>query len=59
MTDTGARAKRDDPAPLTPRAQAKAQRRVEILVAAARLMARRGFHGVRLDDIGADRKSVV
>ena len=44
----------DGAAPLTPRAQAKAQRRVEILVAAARLMARRGFHGVRLDDIGAE-----
>ena len=39
---------------LTPRAQAKAQRRIEILVAAARLMARRGFHAVRLDDIGAE-----
>lgn len=40
--------------PLTPRARAKAQRRLEILVAAARLMARRGFHAVRLDDIGAE-----
>ncbi len=39
---------------LTPRAQAKARRRGEILVAAARLMARRGFHSVRLDDIGAE-----
>ncbi len=39
---------------LTPRAQAKVRRRGEILVAAARLMARRGFHGVRLDDIGAE-----
>ena len=39
---------------LTPRAQAKARRRDEILVAAARLMARRGFHAVRLDDIGAE-----
>lgn len=39
---------------LTPRAQAKARRRDEILVAAARLMARRGFHSVRLDDIGAE-----
>lgn len=39
---------------LTPRAQAKARRRGEILVAAARLMARRGFHAVRLDDIGAE-----
>lgn len=40
--------------PLTPRARAKAQRRAEILVAAARLMARRGFHAVRLDDIGSE-----
>ena len=39
---------------LTPRALAKARRRDEILVAAARLMARRGFHAVRLDDIGAE-----
>lgn len=39
---------------LTPRAQAKARRRGEILVAAAKLMARRGFHSVRLDDIGAE-----
>ncbi|QGW25390.1 regulatory protein TetR [Dietzia sp. DQ12-45-1b] len=43
-----------DAVPLTPRAQAKARRRDEILVAAARLMARRGFHAVRLDDIGAE-----
>ena len=54
MTDAGAGAQRDDSVSLTPRARAKAQRRVEILVAAARLMARRGFHGVRLDDIGAE-----
>lgn len=39
---------------LTPRARAKAARRHEILVAAARLMARSGFHSVRLDDIGAE-----
>lgn len=39
---------------MTPRAQAKARRRGEILVAAASLMARRGFHAVRLDDIGAE-----
>lgn len=43
-----------EPGVLTPRARAKAQRRVEILVAAARLMARRGFHAVRLEDIGAE-----
>ena len=54
MTDAGTGAQRDDSVSLTPRARAKAQRRVEILVAAARLMARRGFHGVRLDDIGAE-----
>ena len=54
MTDTGARDQRGGTAPLTPRAQAKVRRRAEILVAAARLMARRGFHGVRLDDIGAE-----
>lgn len=34
------------------RAAAKAERRIEILAAAARLMAARGFHSVRLDDIG-------
>lgn len=45
---------RGRPAPLTPRAQAKARRHGEILVAAAHLMARRGFHAVRLDDIGAE-----
>lgn len=39
---------------LTPRARAKAERRHEILVAAARLVARSGFHSVRLDDIGAE-----
>lgn len=44
----------DGAAALTPRAQAKVRRRGEILVAAARLMARRGFHAVRLDDIGAE-----
>ena len=38
----------------TARARAKAERRTEILGAAARLMARRGFHAVRLDDIGAE-----
>lgn len=59
MTDggvagSGAGEQGDPAAALTPRAQAKVQRRIEILVAAARLMARRGFHGVRLDDIGAE-----
>ncbi len=37
----------------TPRSQAKAARRAELLAAAARLMARSGFAGVRLEDIGA------
>ena len=41
------------PPATTARARAKAERRTEILGAAARLMARRGFHAVRLDDIGA------
>lgn len=59
MTETGAGGsgvgeRQDAAAPLTPRARAKARRRDEILVAAARLMARRGFHAVRLDDIGAE-----
>nr|WP_313313244.1 TetR/AcrR family transcriptional regulator [Dietzia maris] len=59
MTETGAGGsgvgeRQDAAAPLTPRARAKARRRDEILVAAARLMSRRGFHAVRLDDIGAE-----
>lgn len=43
----------DSVAPATPRSQAKAARRAEILAAAARLMASSGFTGVRLEDIGA------
>ncbi len=39
--------------PLTARGKAKAARRAELLAAAARLMAERGFAGVRLEDIGA------
>lgn len=39
--------------PTTSRGRAKAARRAEILAAAARLMARSGFAGVRLEDIGA------
>lgn len=35
------------------RSAAKAERRVELLTAAAALMAERGFHSVRLDDVGA------
>ncbi|GAA4394014.1 TetR/AcrR family transcriptional regulator [Tsukamurella soli] len=38
----------------TPRERAKAARRRELLAAAARLMAERGFAGVRLEDIGAE-----
>ena len=41
------------PAPVTRRGLAKAARRRELLAAAARLMAERGFAGVRLEDIGA------
>ncbi|MFV0459143.1 MAG: TetR/AcrR family transcriptional regulator [Actinomycetales bacterium] len=40
------------PAVGTARARAKAERRREILQATARLMAQRGFHAVRLEDIG-------
>ncbi|AUH69844.1 MULTISPECIES: TetR/AcrR family transcriptional regulator [Gordonia] len=42
------------PRPATRREQAKAARRVEILSAAARQMAQRGYNGVRLEDIGAE-----
>ncbi|MDF0532417.1 TetR family transcriptional regulator [Tsukamurella sp. 8F] len=38
---------------VTPRERAKAARRRELLAAAARLMAERGYAGVRLEDIGA------
>lgn len=38
----------------TARSQAKAARRAELLAAAARLMAQRGFTAVRLEDIGAE-----
>ncbi|MBD0862300.1 TetR/AcrR family transcriptional regulator [Gordonia sp. zg691] len=40
------------PRPPTRRTQAKAARRAELLSAAARQMAERGFAGVRLEDIG-------
>ncbi|WP_323182663.1 TetR/AcrR family transcriptional regulator [Aldersonia sp. NBC_00410] len=39
--------------PLTVRGRAKADRRRQLLRAAARLIAERGFAGVRLEDIGA------
>ncbi|WP_298442173.1 TetR/AcrR family transcriptional regulator [Gordonia sp. (in: high G+C Gram-positive bacteria)] len=42
------------PAPTTRRGQAKAARRGELLAAAARQRARRGFVAVRLEDIGAE-----
>ncbi|MTK44357.1 helix-turn-helix domain-containing protein, partial [Nocardia seriolae] len=38
---------------LTRREQLKAQRREQLLVAGARLIADRGFLGMRLDDLGA------
>ncbi|HIW95116.1 MAG TPA: TetR/AcrR family transcriptional regulator [Candidatus Corynebacterium gallistercoris] len=37
---------------MSQRAAAKAQRRVELLNAAAAIMAAKGFHGTRLEDIG-------
>ncbi len=40
--------------PGTKRSQAKAARRAELIAAAARQMASRGFSGVRLEDIGAE-----
>lgn len=40
-------------APLNRRSQLKANRREELIRAAARLVAERGFAGVRLEDIGA------
>ncbi|MFT3659921.1 MAG: TetR/AcrR family transcriptional regulator [Gordonia sp. (in: high G+C Gram-positive bacteria)] len=40
--------------PTTRRGQAKAARRAELIAAAARLMARRGFVAVRLEDIAAE-----
>lgn len=44
----------EDAPATTRRGQAKAARRVEILAAASRLMAERGFASVRLEDIGAE-----
>jgi AcrR family transcriptional regulator len=46
-----------DPVPetqLTRRSQLKADRRKQLLAAAARLIAERGYAGVRLEDIGAE-----
>ncbi|GEM33857.1 TetR family transcriptional regulator [Nocardia neocaledoniensis NBRC 108232] len=42
-----------EPAPVTRREALKAQRREQLLDAGARLIADRGFFGVRLDDLGA------
>ncbi|NNH75090.1 TetR/AcrR family transcriptional regulator [Nocardia uniformis] len=42
-----------EPATLTRREQLKAQRRQQLLEAGARLIADRGFPGMRLDDLGA------
>jgi AcrR family transcriptional regulator len=42
-----------DPIALTRREQLKAQRRAQLLEAGARLIADRGFFGMRLDDLGA------
>jgi AcrR family transcriptional regulator len=39
--------------PQTRRSQLKADRRGQLLAAAAHLVAERGFHGVRLEDLGA------
>ncbi|WP_430333775.1 SACE_7040 family transcriptional regulator [Rhodococcus sp. ACT016] len=56
MTDLGARpgeTEVDDDRPTNRRSRAKADRRRELLSAAARLIAERGFPGVRLEDLGA------
>ncbi|MFF3222267.1 TetR/AcrR family transcriptional regulator [Nocardia suismassiliense] len=49
----GARVTSTDPVTLTRREQLKAQRRQQLLDAGARLIADRGFLGMRLDDLGA------
>src|ERR1700744_6461430 len=43
----------DDPSPPTPRSRRKSDRRLQLLTAAERLFAERGFLAVRLEDIGA------
>ncbi|MCW4353644.1 TetR/AcrR family transcriptional regulator [Hoyosella sp. YIM 151337] len=43
----------EEPAP-TRRSQMKADRRKQLLTAAAKLIAERGYNGVRLEDIGAE-----
>src|ERR1700733_9448601 len=56
MRDSGSRAPAPVPAPAGRRSAVRASsklRREEILAAAAALFARRGFHGVTIDDIGA------
>src|SRR3984957_14931834 len=56
MQDSGSRAPAPVPAPAGRRGAVRASsklRREEILAAAAALFARRGFHGVSIDDIGS------
>src|ERR1700733_1602624 len=56
MRDSGSRAPAPVPAPAGRRNSVRASsklRREEILAAAAALFARRGFHGVSIDDIGS------
>jgi AcrR family transcriptional regulator len=56
MRDSGPRASAPAPAPTGRRGAMRAsskRRREEILTAAAALFARRGFHGVSIDDIGS------
>src|ERR1700747_1088686 len=56
MRDSGSRASAPAPAPSGRRGAVRASsklRREEILTAAAALFARRGFHGVSIDDIGS------
>src|SRR6202046_4517303 len=43
----------DDPPSPTPRSRRKSDRRLQLLAAAERLFAERGFSAVRLEDIGA------
>jgi AcrR family transcriptional regulator len=50
---TGARIPADDRVAYSPRALAKAERRVELIRAATRLFAERGFAGVGIEDLGS------
>ncbi|WP_307829544.1 SACE_7040 family transcriptional regulator [Antrihabitans stalagmiti] len=53
MPDRDTQVADDAPPPLTRREQMKADRRSQLLTAAARLIAERGFPGLRLEDLGA------